>query len=337
MANDLRGWITDGNGDPRPGVTVTYKVASNAEPNGNSIIGTDTTDASGMWEFTGVAGTANYDVYATDGTVSIIYKGNSSIPHAFGNQQISGSADILLTKLHAGSVTGTITPDNTAANLHDRLEDVVSQFTQVRGGTPWWGSPATTLAAASAHYTAGTPHATASTFANAILSGTPTITNYTNAPHNHGSAAAGGLVQTIGCVLASSATQVIPNGSETALAWDTESEDASGMHSGTAAAITIPTGFSGWWSLTAAMEYQGGTASSTTQTIAFVKNSSSYLRRLPTALMSTTSAQSFTIDWKGRLAAGDTVDVRVSQNTGGTLHSISHDGNPQFAAVFHGS
>ena len=57
------------------------------------MLGTTTTNASGMWAFTGIAD-GNYDVYVQNGTQVIVYKANSRIPYSLNAASIADDAVI---------------------------------------------------------------------------------------------------------------------------------------------------------------------------------------------------------------------------------------------------
>src|SRR4051812_49389929 len=65
------------NGAPVVGANVYLRAASAAHPNVSAILSTTTTNADGMWTFTGLVDTADYDVEVAFSGVSRWYKGVS--------------------------------------------------------------------------------------------------------------------------------------------------------------------------------------------------------------------------------------------------------------------
>lgn len=91
----LQNWHADDSGAPRSGATVTYKAASASEPNPNPVLGTTTTNASGRWQFTGVAD-GDYDVYLTDGVTVRFWKGLAALPLTFAKAPVGPVANALV-------------------------------------------------------------------------------------------------------------------------------------------------------------------------------------------------------------------------------------------------
>lgn len=91
----LQNWHADDDGTPRANKTVVYKAASDAEPNANPVLGTTTTNASGKWQFTGVAD-GDYDVYLTDGVTVRFWKGLAALPLTFARAPVGPVTNALV-------------------------------------------------------------------------------------------------------------------------------------------------------------------------------------------------------------------------------------------------
>jgi hypothetical protein len=138
MAVPMAGQVVGPTGSPVSGASVTYKLADDGEPNANPVLGTTSTSAAGWWTFADV-GTDPVDIYIANGSQVVPLKGLSSMPHSFGDGQISASANITLTKLDDG---GTLDDDRdpasyTPTTLHGRLEQIISQLKDMHGLTDW--------------------------------------------------------------------------------------------------------------------------------------------------------------------------------------------------------
>jgi hypothetical protein len=156
VALELRDYLLTDAGVAVAGWTVNLRTGRKTGAPG-AILFSTTTDVNGMWEFVDgaagvvlVAGT-KYDVQATSGTHERWWRGYTAIPQEFGDLQIAAAAGILLSKLAAGTANQGVTPDGTAANLDDRINDIVSQLKAMGGLTNWYTAPSTTLFAASGH------------------------------------------------------------------------------------------------------------------------------------------------------------------------------------------
>jgi hypothetical protein len=83
---DITGFeMLAGSGTPISGATVELRVATNTHPNTSGVLQSTTTDANGMWTFTGLS-PGSYDVKVLYNTLVKWYKGNSKV-------QVAGIAE----------------------------------------------------------------------------------------------------------------------------------------------------------------------------------------------------------------------------------------------------
>lgn len=116
MAVDLTGFVYDVKGNPIAGATVGYMSASDTNTPATSPTATDTTDANGRWDFSGIAN-GDYDVRVTVGA-SVYW-----IKHANVIQHQSMSLSTLYIDEHAntfmtsGITINQLTADNELLTL----------------------------------------------------------------------------------------------------------------------------------------------------------------------------------------------------------------------------
>ena len=123
-----------------------------------------------------------------------------------------------------------------------------------------------------------------------------------------------------GCFAYSSTDQTIANGTNTFLSWNSESFDVDGYHSTSSntSRFTIPTGKTGYflWS----MNINWGSSATGIRTVEFFKNGTKIVSG--TGLDSIADSDGFVFQSPSvliQLSAGDYVETRVSQSSGGNL------------------
>jgi len=163
VALELRDYIENDSGGGISGWTVNLRNARKTGPAG-AILYTTATNADGMWEFVdGSAGVTLtpgqlYDVDANNGTSKREWRGYVAVPQAFTDLHVAANAGILPTKIAAGTLVDTGPADNVAANLQDRLSDMVAQIKALTGQANWYATPIASIAQAWAKFHATTGH-----------------------------------------------------------------------------------------------------------------------------------------------------------------------------------
>lgn len=142
--------------------------------------------------------------------------------------------------------------------------------------------------------------------------------------------AAGTVVTFMGCLLRHSADQSIPNDTETALTWDTETYDSDAMHSGgNPTRITVPE--AGKYAIGTWVDFQS--AAGGERDLFFWVNGSAVGFSYGTdfALGNASSACFLRLNVDAVLAANDYVEIAVYQNSGGSLNLLATSaGKPAF-------
>lgn len=122
------------------------------------------------------------------------------------------------------------------------------------------------------------------------------------------------------CLVSRAAAQTLVTNTDTAIAFDTEGEDASNIHA--AGLFTVPAGTGGVWRMTASVTYA---ASGTGRRIFGMNRNSSVgvgtnnLLSVIAASAATSAATAVALPWEGRLVAGDVVRLWGFQNSGANL------------------
>jgi hypothetical protein len=137
----IRDFIRTALGVPIAGATVRLRDAVSTGPAG-TIQATTTTNADGMFEFTGLAG-GPYDVEATlPGSSEVLWwKGLAAIPHSFNDLQIEALSDIAATKINEGTVNPAVNPATVPTNLEERLSQLAATLLQHSSGSNWYDPP----------------------------------------------------------------------------------------------------------------------------------------------------------------------------------------------------
>ena len=132
--------------------------------------------------------------------------------------------------------------------------------------------------------------------------------------------------------LTASAVQSIGASAFTSVTFDTETEDAEGMHAGSSAQIIVPAGLNG---RRARLRANVGLAANATgaRQARIIQNVSG----TPVTLAYITDLGTSSISFREELnsdpivlATGDTFDVQLWQNSGGSLNTVNSDGLPSF-------
>jgi len=121
-----------------------------------------------------------------------------------------------------------------------------------------------------------------------------------------------------GVQLARFATQSIPTGTGTftAVSWDVETTDTDGYIAATSDTITIPTGLGGLYSIWAVISWASTPGTNSTIEV-YINGTTSFRQSIGAATQMTTCAVSMpTVS----LAAAQTVQIRLSQGSGGAIN-----------------
>ena len=143
---------------------------------------------------------------------------------------------------------------------------------------------------------------------------------------------------TVGCVIYNSANYTISNATETKLTFDTEIFDTDGFHSTSTntSRITIPTGKGGKYQVFA----WGGYANNTTgyrQMEIIINNGVGTPWRAGNDSVSSANNMGLGPAGVAVLAAGDYIEVRTYQNSGGSLTLYGGANDCQFGAIYLGA
>jgi len=122
-------------------------------------------------------------------------------------------------------------------------------------------------------------------------------------------------------------TQSIGTGSAAAVTWNSEYSDAAGMHAGGAPTrLTIPTGQSGWWLFTVAVDFAANATGQRELALRF-DGSVIFGKQAVQATSAGTTALSLAVIVQ--LNAASYAEAMVTQNSGGALNLAT---SPYFAA-----
>lgn len=117
-------------------------------------------------------------------------------------------------------------------------------------------------------------------------------------------------------VILTDAAQSITSASITDITWGTEVSDVDGWTSGASATLTVPTGLSGWYSISYSGVWSAGPG--TTQGVQCLINGSSAYACNGSSLWNPT-----TLSFTRALSAADTLKFQVYQSSGGAINVVS--------------
>lgn len=117
-------------------------------------------------------------------------------------------------------------------------------------------------------------------------------------------------------VILTDAAQSISNTTVTDITWGTEVSDVDGWTSGASATLTVPTGLSGWYSISYSGVWSAGPG--TTQGVQCLINGSSAYAYNGSSLWNPT-----TLSFTRALSAADTLKFQVYQSSGGAINVVS--------------
>jgi hypothetical protein len=125
----------------------------------------------------------------------------------------------------------------------------------------------------------------------------------------------------VGCSLYRATDQAVSNATETGISWNTELYDTNSFHDNSTnpTRMTIPTGYGGKYLLTASIAYDNNAVG---QRVAYihVNNTLAFLSAI--ANVSATIDAYNTFSYAMNLSAGDYVETRVYQDSGGSLNIL---------------
>lgn len=125
----------------------------------------------------------------------------------------------------------------------------------------------------------------------------------------------------VGCSLYRATDQAVSNATETGISWNTELYDTNSFHDNSTnpTRMTIPTGYGGKYLLTASIAYDNNAVG---QRVAYihVNNTLAFLSVI--ANLSATIDTYNTFSYVMNLSAGDYVETRVYQDSGGSLNIL---------------
>jgi hypothetical protein len=140
----------------------------------------------------------------------------------------------------------------------------------------------------------------------------------------------------VGCVLTKSVSQSLTNGTQTAITWNTETEDTNGFHdnSTNTSRVTIPSGYAGRYLLSTTLNYDQSNGTGQRQA-GFAKNGSVQQSTIIGAGSGGVPSATLTVDYTLilNLTVGDYVEVYGYQTSGGAL-SVSGNANGQGWSIF---
>lgn len=126
------------------------------------------------------------------------------------------------------------------------------------------------------------------------------------------------------CRLRRAAVQSIAASTNTAVSWDTEDEDASGMITATSSTITIPASMGGLWRIVAHVEFQNAAGSGGVYAYLTVNGATNYSG--PSSPYVSGFYPVATLNEVVRLAAGDTLVVNVKQTHSSAVNAVGRLG-----------
>lgn len=149
---------------------------------------------------------------------------------------------------------------------------------------------------------------------------TPTIGSFTNAQHDHSNAAGGGTAvpPAFKGVRATTASQSIPNSTETAVLWTAETYDTDAYHDAVTntSRFTVPAGKAGYYRVSATVSFN---ANASGQRYALLRKNGSTAVAYDTQPGSASASSSVKINDVINLAVGDYIEILVFQSSGGAL------------------